>query len=402
MIAPLLALALAALPSPADTVARVNSTVVTAADVQERQRMLAGRGRPPTPAQVVSALVDEVLLAGEARRQGLDREPGVVEQLAAQRRPLLVEALVADAAAKTQPPEELLKQLYHSSGDTVRLTLAKFTSEADAKAAADRVRAGAALGEEAKRSVDAALARASGDTGSLSRGQLEPALAEVAFRAKLGELFGPVELKLGWAIGRVEERAISDEAGYPARREALVAFARKQLAAQTRQHLTAQLKAKHGAKVDEPFLRSLGNRTDATPAELDRVIATVNGKPLRYRTIHATISSLAGSGGHLAGPATKVALAQRAVEEHLLADAALERGLDQAPEVARVLPGIEWNILASAYVARVAKAPAAGTADPKVRARLDELRARAKIKIDEARLAALASPPPAQHPAPRR
>jgi hypothetical protein len=125
----------------------------------------------------------------------------------------------------------------------------------------------------------------------------------------------------------------------------------------------------------------------------------VNGKPLRYRTVHATVASLSGGGGHLAGPSTKIELAKKAVEERLLEDAAVERGLDKAQEVARVLPGIEWNILASAFVARTARNPAQGPADPKVRVKLAELRSRATIQVDEARLAALGVPPPAPHPA---
>lgn len=401
MIAAIVAMLAAAAPAGAAPVARVDAAVVTLSDVRERQRVLSQRGGAATPQQALRGLVDEVLLAGEARKLGLDRDPAVTEQLAAARATVLADSLIADAAARAAPGDDMLKELYHSSGDTVRLLLSRYGSEPEARAALARVKGGLDLREEAKSSIDPALARKGGDTGTTSRGGLDPALAAVAFRVDVGELFGPVELKLGWAIGRVLERAISDESGFAARREALAAFARRRIAEQTRQHLAQQIRAKHGVKLDESFLRSLGNRTDATPAELDHVIATVNGVALRYRAVHPGIAAVAGAGGHLAGPGTKVALAERVLEERLLASAAVQRGLDKTPEVTSALAGLEWNVLASAYAARVAKDPRAGTADAKLRAKLDELRSRAKIQVDDAPLAALAAPPP-QHPAPLR
>lgn len=395
MIGPTVAVLLAVASPGAEVLARVDSDVVTVADVRERQRALARLGRTATPRDALTALLEERLLAGEARRLGLDRTAEVEEQLAAVRVPLLVEALVADLGARFDPPEDALRALYHSSGDAIRLVLSKYATEAEARAALERVSGGVDLRDEAKRSIDPAGSRSGGDTGSVSRGQLDRALADVAFRAPLGATFGPVQLELGWAIGRVTERTVSDEAGFAARRDALAAFARNQLAAEARQHLAQQLRSKEGAKVDEVFLRSLGNRTDATPAELDHVIAVVDGTPLRYRAIHPSVAVLAGSNGHLAGPGTKVALAERAVEERLLAGAAVRRGLDRSPAVAGVLPGVEWNVLAAAYVARVARDPGAGTGDPKVRARLAELRSRARIQIDDGRLGAVSVQPPA-------
>lgn len=393
MIAPLVVLLLAgAASSGSDVVARVDAIAITRADVEERVRVLGARGHLPTPAEALGGLVDEALLATEARRQGLDRDPVVAEAVAAQRRRLLADALAADIAAKVQPTEAMLRQLYHSSGDSIRLVLVKLASREEAAAALERANAGGDLAEEARRALDPALARSSGDTGTLSRGQLDPGLADAAFRAPLGALIGPVELKLGWAVARVTERTISDEAGFAARRDALASFARRQLAAQSRQHVAEQLRARHAVKVDEGFLKSLGSRTDATPQELEHVIGTVNGNPIRYRVIHATIAQLAGGGGHLAGPSTKISLAQKAVEEHLFEAAALEKGLASAPAVTGMLPAVERNILASALVARTAANPAAGASDPKIRAKLGELRSRAKIHVDAATLGTAAAP----------
>ena len=76
-----------------------------------------------------------------------------------------------------------------------------FTSEAEARSALARVKAGGDLAAEAKGGGDPGLARSGGDTGSLSRGQPEPALGGAAFRAPLREAFGPTRLKVGGAGG---------------------------------------------------------------------------------------------------------------------------------------------------------------------------------------------------------
>jgi hypothetical protein len=343
------------------------------------------------PRQAVVALVDEAVLAAEARRQGLDREPSVAEAIATERRKLLLSALEENLQATLTPTDEALRTLYHSTGDAVRLTLVKLVSREEADAAMKRVKAGGDLAAEAARSVDPRLAGSKGDT-TISRGQLEPALAEVAFTAPVGTLFGPVALELGWAFGKVVQRTVADEAGFASRRPALEAFARRQMATEAVHHLLAKARDRTAVKLDEAFLKGLGDRIEATPRELQHVVATVNGIPLRYATIQQSLAYIASGGGHAAGAATRISVATRAIDDLLKESLAVERGLAASPAVAGVLPGIERYILANTLATRIAGNKGAGAADRKVQARISELRERARIELDESRLAALSAP----------
>lgn len=383
MTFPALALALALAGSPPaptaapQVLAQVDGVHITAADLAERLRALRARGISAAPAGQVDALVDEALLAGEARRLGLDRDPAVTGLLAQERRRIAADAFAASVVP--EPTEADLRALYHETGDSVRLVLAKLETEADARAALQRVQAGGDLAAEARRALDPRLAASGGDTGLLTRAAVPRELADQAFSVPVGSLFGPVKLQLGWGIARVVERHVADDGEFPARRAAIAAFAHDQLRIRVRAHLVEQLRKKAKAHVDEDFLVKVS--PTPTAAELSHAVATVHGKPVPYRDVlryEAAVPS-----GHGAS-AARSAFAWREVDRIVLEDEAVAKGFDRSPAVARVLPGIERNLLASAAAARLAGRPDATSADPKVREELERLRAKAKVRIDRA------------------
>jgi len=384
---PVLLLCLLGASSGAEPLARVDDTAITRADLDERLRQLAAQRRAVPPAQALSDLVDEALLAREARRIGLDRSPAMIDELASERRRLATEGLVADLARGARPPDESLREMYHSTGDAARLTLVKLTTREEAAAALERVENGGDVAAEARRSADPKLAARGGDTGLVARVSLPPALAAEVFRAGAGALVGPVQLPLGWAIARVVEVKIADEAGFAARRESLASFAREQAAGQAKQHLLGQLRSRAQVELDEPFLASLKGRTELSPAELEHVIATVNGRPLRYGAIHPTVVRLFGAvRGHGAGAAV-IGLARGEIDARLLGDEAVAKGFDRSPAVLAVLPGVERNLLAGALAAQLSRNP--DLRDPAVEARVEALRAKASIRVDRDKVAAL-------------
>ena len=177
-----------------------------------------------------------------------------------------------------------------------------------------------------------------------------------------------MQLSLGWAVARVVERSVADEAGFAERREALLAMARSRMADQARAHAVERLRKSSGAVLDERFLESLGGRVEVTEAELDHVIATVNGRPVRYRSVHPQVAEiLRAVRGHGAGSKTRVDLAWKELEARLLGDEAVARRFDRAPAVTAVLPAIERNILAATRAASIVQS--AQLRDPAVRAR---------------------------------
>lgn len=361
--------------------AHVDGVSITRADVEERLRAMAAARQRQEPSGAVGDLVEEALLAAEARRLGLDREPATRRAIERERRRLAVDALLARLAP--EPTDAQLRELFHLTADTAQLVILKVATEPEARAALERVKAGGDLGAEARRSPDRALAARGGDTGLVARAVLDPAIAKAAFGAEPGSLVGPIELQLGWAIARVVSRQVADESGFPARRDSIAAFAREQQRGHVRSMTVRQLKQKAGVTLDEAFLRTAAQAAPPTEEELEHVVANVNGEPVRFRDIHAALSRLTGPQGHGAG-AVRISFAWTEVERILLEQEALSKGLDQAPSVTVILPGIERYVLASSAAERIAARAGADRSDGKVRKRLDELRASAKVTVDDA------------------
>jgi parvulin-like peptidyl-prolyl isomerase len=387
MIALALLLAVSGSAAPAaQPLASVDAVQITRADVDERLRARRAVRKPQQASQAVADLVEEALLAAEARRLGIDREPAVADAVDRERRRLAADAFVSRMVP--DPTDAQLLELFHLTADTARLVVVKVTTEQEARAALDRVKGGGDLAAEARKGVDAVLAKRGGDTGLVTRAALDATLAAEVFRAQPGALVGPVALQLGWAIARVVERHVADEGAFPARRESIASFAREQRRGHTRSLAIEQLKKKSGVKLDEAFLRTVGQAGPPTEQELDHVVATVNGRPIRYRGIHAALARFAGARGHGAG-AARISFASTEVDRLLLEEEALSQGLAEAPSVRAVLPGIERYVLASAAAARIAGKDGADRTVPAVRKRLDELRRAAKVRVDDAAVRAL-------------
>jgi peptidyl-prolyl cis-trans isomerase C len=111
-----------------------------------------------------------------------------------------------------EPTEADARSLYDSDrADMVlpsqrRLSNIVVGSLEDADMVLQRARSGTDFGTLAKGlSLDQASHNAGGDLGYVTRAQLEEPYAQPAFDAPVGALFGPVQTKSGWNVGKVVE-----------------------------------------------------------------------------------------------------------------------------------------------------------------------------------------------------
>ncbi|MFL5299147.1 MAG: peptidyl-prolyl cis-trans isomerase, partial [Anaeromyxobacteraceae bacterium] len=328
----LLAHALAA--APADPVlARVDGEPVRASMVLARAARVKAMGGGDLPrAKVLEAIVDDLVVARDGRKSGVEKAPAVVTGVAAERRRIAAELFAAREISSLEPSEATLRELYHARADSFRLQLATFSTRGEAEAALARLAAGGAFAEEALRSLDPRSKKAKGDLGTVSRMELSPALAAAAAAAPLGKPHGPVALELGHAVVVVSERAVGDEAGYAAAADGLRTFAREELRRQAKKHLLAQLRSGAGVKLDEAFLKSTGNRLEASPDETAHVVAVVRGRKVRWGDVLPAIRRTVGNEGHLSGLSVKSEFAWAEVDRVLLEEEALRRGFGDAPE----------------------------------------------------------------------
>ncbi|HEX9241077.1 MAG TPA: peptidyl-prolyl cis-trans isomerase [Anaeromyxobacter sp.] len=366
----ILSLAIATLLTSAPAspvVARVDAVEITRSEILETLGQLRARDPGTKLQDAVDTLVLDALFAAEARRSGLADQPRVKEALERERRRVAAAELVEREVAGVPPPsDEELRRRYHSTADSVRLRVLVFGSADAAQIALGLVRRTGNFDDAARAPVPGFEMPGTGG-GPKIRAQLPAALVETAFSAPIGIVVGPVQLDTGWALVKVLERRLGDEATYAAQREALLRAGKEQLVGAMKSHVRAKLRALARVTRDDAFLAALGRRPNATPAELEHVVATVNGKPVRYRDIEPSLRALSEASGHAAGPEVRTEVLDREIDERLFQDAAAERGLVSDPAVAAKLPSAERRVLATAYVEKLgASAPA--PSDEEIRA----------------------------------
>lgn len=225
-------------PEPGDTaVAKVDGRTVWATDVKREAvaQGLIGEGEPLDISsdlfrRVLDEVVDQKLLAAEALKRKLDKDPLAQKRLAAARErilgDMLVESVVTDAVN-----ENTIRGLYAE-----QLKLAKQSEEIHARqillatqAEADAVKkllvSGASFEALAmERSTDAATRFNGGDLGFFTTDVMPEAYEANLKAAKPGEIVGPFETDGGYAIVKIEARRLEQPITLEAARPQIVRF----------------------------------------------------------------------------------------------------------------------------------------------------------------------------------
>lgn len=199
--------------------ARVDGTLIRRSDVEREaaSRVDGGEFAPAAPgseafADLLDELIDQRLLAMEARRRGLDQSDEALRRLALAEERILGNVLVETALADAVN-EETIERIYQEQvqliplGEEVRARhiLVDTREEADAiKALIDSGQDFSALA--VRMSQDQATRLQGGDLGYFTRDGVLPAFGAVAFATREGATSEPFETEFGWHILRVVDR----------------------------------------------------------------------------------------------------------------------------------------------------------------------------------------------------
>ncbi|HYG26764.1 MAG TPA: peptidyl-prolyl cis-trans isomerase [Caulobacteraceae bacterium] len=220
-------------PERGDTaVARVDGKTIWVSDVKREAvaQGLIGEGEPLDASsalfrRVLDEVVDQRLLAAEAVRRKLDKDPMAQRRLAAARDrvlgDMLVESVVADAVT-----EDNIRRLYEEQqklaerSEEIRARQIVVPTVADAEAVRKLLAAGASFEALAmERSRDPATRFNGGDLGYFTTDVMPEAYEAALKGAKPGQLVGPFPVEGGFALVRVEdvrlEQPITLEAARP-------------------------------------------------------------------------------------------------------------------------------------------------------------------------------------------
>ena len=225
-------------PEPGDkAVARINGVTVWASDVKREAvaQGLIGEGEPLDISsdlfrRVLDEVVDQRLLATEALKRKLDKDPVAQRRLAAARDrilgDMLVESVVSDAVN-----DNAVRGLYAE-----QLKLAKRSEEiharqivvataAEAEAVKKLLAAGASFQALAmEKSTDAATRFNGGDLGYFTIDVMPGAYDAALKGAKPGQMVGPFAVEGGFALVKVEDRRLEQPITLEAARPQIVRF----------------------------------------------------------------------------------------------------------------------------------------------------------------------------------
>jgi peptidyl-prolyl cis-trans isomerase C len=171
------------------------------------------RGKPATdltPEQkneVLDQMINMQLIATQAEKDGLDKDPDVIAQLALLRTRVLAEAGAQKYLKSQQPSDEELKAAYDAADKTeyhARHILVPTKEKAEALI--KKIKAGAKFEDVAKAESTDGSKNQGGDLGWFSLARMVKPFSDAVKTLKKGEMTqDPVQTQFGWHIIKLED-----------------------------------------------------------------------------------------------------------------------------------------------------------------------------------------------------
>lgn len=214
----------AAVADTTQVLVRIGGETITTADFRRRieempEQARAGFATPEGRQQLLDRMIEERVWLVTALRNGVGDRPKVQQQLAQQRRDLLIRTWLAEVMAANPAPSDSDASLFYEEHKddyrtpaTVTLRHIQSPTEAGAKNVFKLARSGQDWAKLVqKHSADTLTRAVGGSLGSVTRdGQFatlgrQPALAESAFALSAGGIGGPWKTDRGWHVVKVDE-----------------------------------------------------------------------------------------------------------------------------------------------------------------------------------------------------
>lgn len=216
----------------AKPIAVVNGVAVPAIYAEFLRNTRAARGQPSeslTDANIRDALVVAELLAQEAQRAGLEKNPRISALIEFQRKELLGRAILEDHLRKNPISEETVRAEYDKAKDRAgnneyRVSHILVASEKEARDIIARIKTRKAKFEDlAKRHSQDPSAGNGGDLGWVAPAGLVSEFAEAMTKLKKGQLAeNPVQTRFGWHVIRLDDIRTLQFPSYEEARERIV------------------------------------------------------------------------------------------------------------------------------------------------------------------------------------
>jgi len=314
--------------------------------------------------QLMFRLVNDTLLAQEAKALGMDEEESIRSQIRAERRRLATGRLELEEIWKPAvASDEEIRTAYAEEYRRVTLRVITVYKEDEAREILETLQDGADFAAVAKeRSVDPYKLRG-GLVEDLPKIDLQREIADVAFDQEPGKVFGPVRTEIGWSVIRVESFQDADQDKFEERESDIRDMVRVRKAEGLRAALATELRAKHPVTIDREVLaaivpeRQTDGRLMPKVADPDAAVVRIGAEGDEVITAGELAGDLKfrwkGIRNEEVATAAVPILLEKKIEERVVQVEALARGLGDTPEVQRRLDALETELLVNRYLKEV-------------------------------------------------
>ncbi len=311
--------------------------------------------------QLAFQVVNDILLAQEARAIGMDKEEPIPAKLEKYRERLAVarlkqEEIWGPAEASDEEVRAAFEELYRR----VTLRVATAYKKEDAEALLKELEGGADFATLAKKeSVDPYRLRG-GLVESLPRADLQQAIAAAAFRAKPGELIGPISTDIGWAVLRVEKFDKADPERFSKVESDLRDVVRFRRSEALEASLSVKLRKRFPVMVNQVAFEAVhperlpDGRLVARSSDEKVPVARIGKRSIStQRLLEALTRRWMGVHNEVAAKAATPIILEGMIQNELLTSEALARGYGDTPRVNHRVSAYETELLAQRYLNEV-------------------------------------------------
>jgi peptidyl-prolyl cis-trans isomerase C len=313
---------------------------------------------------LMARLVNDALLAQEARTLGMQNEGDIPKQVEDLRLNLAVNRLDREEVAdRAQPTEEEIRQAYEKEYATVSFRMLTTHERDEAEEILVRLRDGEDFEALVKEHSKDQYAGRGGLVKSLPRIDIPEEIADAVFAMKPGEIGGPLRTRIGWAAIRVEEFGEPAPEDFDKRKRKLQQILALHKTEALRADLARRLRKTHKVSVDREAVDVIGceplpdGRLEPQMDDPGAILVRVDDRTIEAEVLaNALRRRWKGVRNQEAALAAKPIVLDRLIQNQMMIAEALRRGYGDTPEVKRQVRAFETRQLVPRYLQEVVAA----------------------------------------------
>lgn len=310
------------------------------------------RGAPDLD-RLMFRLVNDQLLAQEARALGLHQEEPIPTELEKLRQRLAIARLEQEEIGRfAEPTPEELERAQSEEYRAVTFRILTVYEKEEAERLLEELRNGADFATLAKEhSVDQYGPR-SGLVENLARLDMPGETADEAFEASPGDLLGPIRTRIGWSLLEVvsfAEATAEQRAALEPRLRGLLRFRKREA---LKNDLGVRLRAAHPVDIDDEAVAAVlldpqpDGRLLPKVENPEAMVARVGERRITAEEYGAALRQRwKGVRNPEAAEAARPLVLESLIRDELMLSEALARGYGETPEVEREVAAFETQLL---------------------------------------------------------